>query len=104
LTARPWPYWARRADDRGFSTIDRLVLPVPRPRAHQAVAEALTIPGHLRLEAATIEEENNMKFEMIGAATLSRAMKGKHVAAQWHYQTKFRNVPPSLDSDGSAGR
>jgi len=31
-------------------------------------------------------------------------LAGKHVAAQWYYQTKLRDVPPSLDNDGSAAR
>jgi hypothetical protein len=45
-----------------------------------------------------------MKYGMIGAGTLSRATEGKHVAALSHYQTKFRDAPPSLDNDGSAAR
>jgi hypothetical protein len=49
------------------------------------------------------EEEHNMKFEMIGAATLSRAMEGKHVGALPHYQNEHRGTP-SVDNDGSAAR
>jgi hypothetical protein len=45
-----------------------------------------------------------MKFEMIGAATLSRAIEGKHVAALSHYRTQHRDASPSLDNDGSAAR
>jgi hypothetical protein len=60
-----------------------------------------------------------MKFGMIGAATLSRAiggqamlwpsigafmLEGKHVAALADYQTKLRDAPPSVDNDGSAAR
>ena len=61
-------------------------------------------PTPVRLEATTIEEENNMKFEMIAAATLSRAIEGKRVAALSHYQSKLHDAPPSLDNDGSAAR
>jgi hypothetical protein len=45
-----------------------------------------------------------MKFQMIGAGTLSRAIEGKHVAALAHYQTRPRDMPPSLDNDWSAAR
>jgi hypothetical protein len=45
-----------------------------------------------------------MKLEMFGAATLSRAMEGKHVAALSHFQTKLHDTPPALDNDGSAAR
>ena len=43
-----------------------------------------------------------MKFETIGAATLSHAMEGKHVAALPHYQAKHRETRPCLYNYGSA--
>jgi hypothetical protein len=64
-------------------------------------------PGRQRLSSlkeTTIEKENNMRLEMIGAATLSRAIESKHVAALSHYQTRHLDTPPSLDNDGSAAR
>jgi hypothetical protein len=46
-----------------------------------------------------------MKFGMIGAGRLSRAILGrKHVAALADYQIKLRDAPPFLDNDGSAAR
>jgi hypothetical protein len=64
-------------------------------------------PGRQRLSSlkeTTIEEENNMKLEMIGAATLSRVIESKHVAALPHYQTRHRDTSHSLDNGGSAAR
>ena len=45
-----------------------------------------------------------MKLEMFGAATLSRAVEGKHVAALSHCQTKLRDAPPARDKEGSAAQ
>ena len=60
-----------------------------------------------------------MKFGVIGAGTLSRAIagqamrwpsigtftpEGKHVGALSHYQTKLRDAPPFLDNGGNAAR
>jgi hypothetical protein len=56
------------------------------------------------LKATTVEEENNMKVEMIALGTLSRAIAGKHVVALSHYQTAFRDAPPSLGNEGTSAR
>jgi hypothetical protein len=45
-----------------------------------------------------------MKFGMIAAGTLSRAMERKHVAALSHYQTEYRDAPSSFDTDGTSAR
>jgi hypothetical protein len=56
-----------------------------------------------RLEA-TANEEDDMKFGMLGVGTMSPAMVSKHVVALSHYQTQHRDTPLSLDNDVSAAR
>jgi hypothetical protein len=91
---------------------------VPYQKDHESNEEEPGGSPTARLEATTIEEDN-MKFGMLGAGTLSRAIaghallwrrtgtfaqEGKHVAALSHYPTKLRDAPPSLDNEGSAAR
>jgi hypothetical protein len=87
----------------------------------QPVSRAPTgpVPEHLPGLKQQPIEEDNMKFGMTDARTLSRAVggqamlsrstgtftpAGKYVAALSHYRTKLRNAPPSLDNDESAAR
>jgi hypothetical protein len=47
---------------------------------------------------------NNITFEMTGAGTLSRSIRGNHVAALWQCHAKLRDAAPSLYNHGSAAR
>ena len=42
--------------------------------------------------------------QAVPAGTLSRAIAGKHVVALSHYQTAFRDAPPSLGNEGTSAR